>query len=237
MGVVLLDHGTEESFPDPTDFDDAGLVALSSKLGTSRLVSAYQKGIFPWMKMDHPPHLWCWYSPNPRMLLYPEEFKISRSLARVMKEKIFEIKVDHRFNRVMQACATIKRPQQESSWIEPDMQKDYGLLHQQGIAHSIEAYVGDKLVGGLYGLCLGKAFFGESMFHTVPEASKVCMAKLVDIAKAEGFHFIDCQVPNPFLQSLGAREVKREIFLSQLADACKPTSTETDWRSLAQNIA
>ncbi|MEL0098606.1 MAG: leucyl/phenylalanyl-tRNA--protein transferase, partial [Opitutae bacterium] len=222
---------------DPKYADDHGLLAVSRQLGTSRLIAAYRQGIFPWMKMDQPPHLWCWYSPNPRMLLYPKEFKISRSLARAIKRKLFEIKIDHAFTEVMRACARIKRPRQESSWIEPDMVIDYSLLHHQGIAHSIEADLDGKLVGGLYGLCIGWAFFGESMFHLVPEASKVCMAKLVNIARANKFQFIDCQVPNPFLQSLGARVVERDLFLSQLADAYQNPEWVTSWSVHDQNIA
>ena len=140
MSLELLDNKNPEYFPDPRLSDDHGLVALSTTLGTKRLLAAYRQGIFPWVKMEQPPYLWCWYSPNPRMLLYPKEFKTSRSLARVQKEQKFEIKMDHNFSEVMGVCASIKRPQQEKSWIEPEMEMDYGLLHQQGIAHSIEAY-------------------------------------------------------------------------------------------------
>ena len=165
-------------------------------------------------------------------MLYPKEFKISRSLARALKDKRFEVRIDHNFAGVMRACASIKRPGQQRSWIEPEMEQEYGILHHQGIAHSIEAYLEDKLVGGLYGLCLGKAFFGESMFHQGSEASKVCMAKLVEIATQEGFHFIDCQVPNSFLQGLGAREIERSLFLSQLSDATKKGNPTNNWYSL-----
>lgn len=229
MSLELLDNKNPEYFPDPRLSDDHGLVALSTTLGTERLLAAYRQGIFPWVKMEQPPYLWCWYSPNPRMLLYPKEFKTSRSLARVHKEQKFEIKMDHNFSEVMRVCASIKRPQQEKSWIEPEMEMDYGLLHQQGIAHSIEAYEHGRLVGGLYGLAIGKAFFGESMFHKVTEASKACMAKLVDIAIRHGLHFIDCQVPNPFLHSLGAREVPRDTFLSELAKACNEKPSADYW--------
>lgn len=233
MGLVLLDNHNPELFPDPKLSDDSGLVALSEGLGTDRLVAAYRQGIFPWVKLEQPPHLWCWYSPNPRMLLYPEAFKISRSLAKAIREETFEIRIDCNFEKVMRSCAGIPRPAQESSWIEPDMEIDYGTLHQQGIAHSIEAYQEGKMVGGLYGLCIGKAFFGESMFHTSSEASKVCMAKLVEISKDTGLHFIDCQVPNPFLRSLGATEVSRDLFLDQLKEACEATGSAVDWAGLS----
>ena len=169
------------------------------------------------------------------MLLYPDEFKASRSLSQAIQKKTFEVKIDHSFAKVMHACASIPRKHEPGSWIEQDMEVDYGKLHLQGYAHSIEAYQDGSLVGGLYGLAMGHAFFGESMFHQVPEASKVCMAKLVEIAQSSGLHFIDCQVPNPFLQSLGAREVKRNQFLSELNKACEKGKSVVDWTTLAQN--
>lgn len=236
MGLVFLDNDHPEIFPDPTQADDSGLVAVSKGLGTTRLMAAYRQGIFPWMKLGYPPYLWCWYSPNPRMLLYPHEFKISRSLSRAIKRKNFEIRINYNFAKVMHSCANINRPDQEKSWIEPDMQSDYELLHEQGVAHSIEAYQDNELVGGLYGLAIGKAFFGESMFHRISDASKVCMARLVEIARREGFHFIDCQVSSSFLQSLGARKVPRSIFLSQLADATTQSGANCNWDFLSQNI-
>jgi len=235
MELVLLDNKNPESFPDPNQADESGLVAVSIGLGTRRLLAAYQQGIFPWMKLDQPPHLWCWYSPNPRMLLYPDEFKISRSLGRAINNEVFEIKLDHNFPGVIHACATINRGSEQNSWIEPDMELDYTKLHHMGVAHSIEAYIDDVLVGGLYGLALGKAFFGESMFHKVPEASKVCMAKLVEIAQSSGIQFIDCQVPNPFLDSLGAREVERSQFLTLLKNACQEKESVVNWVELAKN--
>ncbi|MDA7823861.1 leucyl/phenylalanyl-tRNA--protein transferase [Opitutales bacterium] len=229
MGVVLLHDDLPEFFPDPREYDSEGLVAASHGLGVERLISAYRQGIFPWSKMHEPPHLWCWYSPDPRMVLYPGEFKASRSLAKVLREKKFEIRINHAFPEVIKACAEVPRPGQENTWIEPDMRREYEILNDLGIAHSVEAYIGEQLVGGLYGLAIGKAFFGESMFHYRPEASKVCMAKLIELAKEAGLLFIDCQVPNPFLKSLGAREVKRDQFLDQLNDACEHFPSLVNW--------
>ena len=236
MDPVFLADKNPELFPDPKKYDDNGLVALSRSLGTSRLIAAYRQGIFPWLKMAQAPNLWCWYSPNPRMLLYPEDFKIPRSLAQSIKRKDFDIRVDYNFAGIMRACASIKRPNQESTWIEPEMETDYGLLHQQGIAHSIEAYCKNELVGGLYGLAIGRAFFGESMFHKRPEASKTCIHYLTEIARNQGVRFIDCQVPNPFLRSLGAREVSRGLFLSQLKEANPYKKSTINWNDLAKNI-
>lgn len=233
MGLVFLENEIPEILPDPELADSSGLVAVSTNLGTERLVAAYRKGIFPWFKMENLPHYWCWYSPNPRMLLYPSEFKISRSLKQTLKQNRFQIKIDQAFPEVIRGCATAKRPQQESTWIEPEMELDYTLLHHQGITHSVEAYFENQLVGGLYGLAIGRAFFGESMFHQLPEASKVCMNKLIEIALTYEIEFIDCQVNNPFLKSLGAREVPRTVFLRQLENATKQSQSVINWDELA----
>ena len=233
MGLVFLENENPEILPDPVLADSSGLVAVSTYLGTERLIAAYRKGIFPWVKMENFPHYWCWYSPNPRMLLYPNEFKISRSLKQTLKQNCFEIKIDQAFPEVMRGCATAKRPQQENTWIEPEMEVDYTLLHHQGITHSVEAYFENQLVGGLYGLAIGRAFFGESMFHQLPEASKVCMNRLVEISLTYGIDFIDCQVSNPFLKTLGAREVSRTVFLNQLENATKQSQSVINWDELA----
>jgi leucyl/phenylalanyl-tRNA--protein transferase len=233
MELAFLDNEHPEIIPDPKLSDSSGLVAVSTNLGTERLIAAYQKGIFPWVKLENFPHYWCWYSPDPRMLLYPHEFKMSRSLKKTLKQNRFKIKIDQAFTEVMRGCATVKRPQQESTWIEPEMEVDYTRLHHQGITHSVEAYWGDELVGGLYGLAIGRAFFGESMFHRMPEASKVCMYQLVEIAQIHGIDFIDCQVSNPFLKSLGAREVSRTVFLRQLENATQQSQSVINWSELA----
>jgi leucyl/phenylalanyl-tRNA--protein transferase len=233
MELAFLENEYPEILPNPQHADSSGLVAVSTNLGTERLLAAYRKGIFPWVKMDNFPNYWCWYSPDPRMLIYPNEFKISRSLKQALNQNRFQIKIDHAFPEVMRGCATAKRPQQESTWIEPEMEVDYTRLHQQGITHSVEAYWDSQLVGGLYGLAIGRAFFGESMFHQMPEASKVCMHKLVEIALTHGIDFIDCQVSNPFLKSLGAREVSRTVFLRQLENATQQSRSVINWSELA----
>jgi len=233
MPYPLLDDCTPEHFPNPHGADAHGFVALSRSLGKERVIHAYRKGIFPWMKMDEPPFCWCWFSPDPRMSLYPQNFKTSRSLAKVLRQGSLELRVDQNFESVMRACATIQRPNQEKSWIEEDMIEDYTALHHAGIAHSIEAYEGGKLVGGLYGLAMDRVFFGESMFHYVPEASKACMALLVKLAISADLWMIDCQVYNPFLESLGAEEVPRTRFLSELAEACTQTESHINWKDIA----
>ena len=151
-----------------------------------------------------------------------------------LKEKHFQIRVDQNFEKVMRKCAEIKRSHESSSWIETDMIEQYSELHRLGIAHSIEAYQGKELGGWVIWTGNGQVFFGESMFHQVSEASKACMACLVKISQLSGIELIDCQVYNQFLQSLGAQEVPRKDFLSQLKDICQGTSSSADWKSYAQ---
>jgi len=229
--IYFLDDRDPPWFPDPSLSDREGLVAVSETLGSERLILAYQNGIFPWLKMGEYP-LWHWFSPDPRFLLFPSEFKISRSLKKAIKEKIFEIRINHNFRKTMESCAQAKRPDQESTWIESDMIEDYDRLHLLGIAHSIEAYYEEKLVGGLYGLCIGQSFFGESMFYKMPEASKACLAKLVQIAVEYKFHFIDCQVPTPHLEKMGATAIPRESFLEKLKVSNSTSPPIPSWNKI-----
>jgi len=231
--IQLLDEENPFSFPDPRESQPDGFLAVSRTLGPDRLIHAYRNGIFPWMKMDFAPYLWCWFSPDPRMLLFPSEFKISRSLNKAIRENHFEIKVDHDFRATIQSCASVKRASEESTWIESDMIEDYVQLHERGIAHSVEAYQDGELKGGLYGLSMGSLFFGESMFHLVPEASKACLAKLVEIATRQEFDFIDCQVHNPHLESMGAREVERSRFLDRLKAGLALDKQPVGWKKEA----
>ena len=229
--IYFLDDRDPPWFPDPSLSDREGLVAVSETLGSERLILAYQNGIFPWLKMGEYP-LWHWFSPDPRFLLFPSEFKISRSLKKAIKEKTFEIRINQNFRKTMESCAQSKRPDQESTWIENDMIEDYCKLNEMGIAHSIEAYHRENLVGGLYGLCIGQSFFGESMFYNLPEASKACLAKLVEIALKNDFHFIDCQVPTPHLQKMGASEIPRENFLAKLKNSLSNKPVNLDWNKI-----
>lgn len=230
MIAILVDD--ESSFPDPKESDDNGLVAVSKSLGVDRLIQAYKKGIFPWMKMDNEPHFWCWFSPNPRMVLFPGKLKISKSLKRSVNSAKFEIKIDYGFQDTMIACANAKRPGEQTTWIENDMIKDYSELFQLGIAHSIEAFFDGRRVGGLYGIALGKMFFGESMFHSIPEASKVCLVKLVEICRSAGVELIDCQVYTSHLEKMGGEEINRTRFLQILDSLLKPADSIVPWTSL-----
>ena len=230
--ITLLDEDEPPWFPNPLKADDEGLIAVSEKLGTDRLIEAYSQGIFPWMRLDHAPHFWCWFSPNPRMVLFPGKFKVSTSLHRIIKSQKFEIRVNHDFRETMKSCASAKRPKQEATWIESDMIEDYSKLHEQGVAHSIEAFLDEERVGGLYGLALGRVFCGESMFHTHANASKVCLAYLVETSIKFGISMIDCQVHTPHLENMGAEEITRTEYLGLLKTSLKSRLSVVDWAVL-----
>ena len=190
-----------------------GLLCAGGDLSAPRLLDAYQRGIFPWYSPGEPI---LWWSPDPRMVLLPQEFRISRSLRRSLRAGRFEVKLDSDFPAVIRGCAETPRAGQTGTWITPDMQHAYWTLFQLGIAHSVETWFGGKLVGGLYGLAIGRMFYGESMFSQVSEASKVAAAHLARFLEDEGFGMIDCQMNTPHLASLGAREIPRAVFLARL---------------------
>lgn len=192
-----------------------GLLAFGGDLSPERLLLAYEQGIFPWFNEDEPP---LWWSPAPRMVLYPADLKISRSLNKRLKREEFQISFDTCFAQVINQCA-ISRQATTGTWISADIQTAYNQLHQQGYAHSVEVWQDKQLVGGLYGLALGGIFFGESMFSQVSDASKVALVKLSQHLQQQGFSLIDCQVYSDHLASLGAAEISRELFLQTLAEA------------------
>lgn len=185
-----------------------GLLAAGGDLSASRLLSAYRNGIFPWFNEDEPI---LWWSPDPRMVLFPNELKISRSLAKLIRKNNYTIQTDAHFVEVMQACAAPRKDQQ-GTWIHPEMINAYTELHRLGLAHSVETWIDGALAGGLYGVALGKIFFGESMFSRSPNASKIAFAYLVRQLSKWEFAVIDCQVKTTHLASLGAREIPRHVF-------------------------
>lgn len=189
-----------------------GLLAAGGDLSPERLLSAYRQGIFPWFNPGEPI---LWWSPDPRCVLYPQQLHLSRSLRKKLKKNLFQVTFDTCFSRVIQACADV-RQKQTGTWISPEIQSAYTTLHQQGIAHSVEVWQEQELVGGLYGLALGRVFFGESMFSYRSDASKTALAFLCHHLNAWGFHLIDCQVYNPHLESLGARLIPRAVFSQHL---------------------
>ncbi len=205
--------------PDPTQFppveetDEDGILAVGGDLTTERLVQAYKRGVFPWYS-DGLPILW--HCPDPRFVLVPEQLHVPKSLRKVMKRGDFSIRLDTDFEGVIDGCAKTKRPGQRGTWITRDMRKAYVTLHTMGIAHSCEAWQGDELVGGLYGVSLGAAFFGESMFATTDDASKVAFATLVEWMMGWGIKLIDCQQETAHLARFGATPWPRERFVGEL---------------------
>ena len=197
-------------FPDPYSAPGDYPLAIGGDLSPERLIFAYSLGIFPWYSEGEPI---LWWSPDPRMVLFPDELKISRSLKKVLKNKSFEVRFNTAFEEVIKNCATVKRKGQDGTWLTPEMIKAYIRLHKLGFAHSVETYLEGKLVGGLYGVAIGGVFFGESMFHKVSDASKVAFVHLVNRLKEKDFDIIDCQQSTPHMARFGAREIPRKEFL------------------------
>jgi leucyl/phenylalanyl-tRNA--protein transferase len=220
--VTVYRLGGELAFPPVDEAEDNGLLAVGGDLGTERLLLAYRLGIFPWYEKN--PILW--FSPDPRMVLRAEDLRVSRSLRKTLRRGSFRLMLDTAFERVVEGCARARRPRQRSTWITPAMRSAYGVLHRAGLAHSAEAWQGSALVGGLYGVCLGGAFFGESMFAKVPDASKAAFVALVEHLAAWDIGLIDCQVYTEHLARFGATEWPRRVYLAELRRALrKPTRT------------
>lgn len=189
--------------------DEDGLLAIGGDLSTERLLLAYRSGIFPWYNEDEPI---CWWSPDPRFVLYPDELKISSSMKTVLQNGKFRFTTNRAFEQVIQNCKTVSRQGQDGTWISPAMQQAYTTLHQLGYAHSAETWQDGELVGGLYGIRLGGLFFGESMFSLKPNASKFAFINYVRQLQKENVQLIDCQLHTNHLESLGARMIPRELF-------------------------
>ena len=214
-------------FPPPDYADPSGLLAVGGDLSSERLLEAYRLGIFPWYSDDQPI---LWWSPDPRLVLRLDEFKISRSLRKTINKGVFKVTFDRAFEEVIRACAAAPRTGQRGTWITQEMQDAYIELHGLGFAHSVETWWGEELAGGLYGVSLGKAFFGESMFHHKTDGSKVALAVLVEKLQAWNFHFIDAQMTTEHLLRLGAVNMPRRIFLKRLQSALRHPTKRGKWR-------
>lgn len=204
-----------------------GLLCAGADLSPERVLDAYRRGIFPWFSEGDPI---LWWSPDPRMVLFPEELRLSRSLRKAVDRGRFEIRFDSAFRDVIAACAE-PRDGRAGTWIVPEMIEAYRRLHDLGFAHSVEAWREGTLVGGLYGLALGRVFFGESMFARETDASKVALVHLVERLRAAGFRVIDCQQATAHLASLGAREIPRKTFAQLLEESIQYPLTGETWRS------
>jgi leucyl/phenylalanyl-tRNA--protein transferase len=207
-----------------------GLLAAGGELSTERLLEAYRRGVFPWYSGVEPV---LWWSPDPRMVLYCDELKVSRSLAKNRRNKGYEVAVDTAFGEVLEGCAH----REQGTWLGADMKKAYLRLHRAGHAHSFESWRDGELLGGLYGVAIGRMFFGESMFSRATDASKVALVELVGELRARRFPLIDCQMHTPLLASLGAREIPRRSFLRELAALVNYSASPGKWERRTQKTA
>jgi leucyl/phenylalanyl-tRNA--protein transferase len=221
--------GREPRFPPPESADEDGLLAIGGRLTVPWLLAAYREGIFPWY--DRPPILW--WSPDPRLVLVPSELRVSRSLRGTIRKGRFQTRFDTDFRAVMQACGSIERRHERGTWINPDLIDGYTSLFEQGLAHSSECWCEGELVGGLYGVCLGRMFFGESMFSRVSDASKVALVALVEALQARSIALIDCQIRTEHLVRLGAREIRRTEFLRQVRSLVREPNPSGPWTATA----
>jgi leucyl/phenylalanyl-tRNA--protein transferase len=225
MPVFQLDKSI--SFPPPQMAREDGLLAVGGDLSAPRLLLAYHLGIFPWYSPGEP---LLWWAPDPRVVLFPDKFHLSRSLARTIRRQTFTVTFDRAFAEVIGNCAALRRNQGQGTWLSEEMIAAYRGLHELGYAHSVECWRGDELQGGLYGVALGSVFFGESMFSLAPNSSKVALATLVRQLRFWDFALIDCQVASKHLRSLGAEEITGEDFRARLALAVNQPNRVGRWR-------
>ncbi|MCX6233001.1 MAG: leucyl/phenylalanyl-tRNA--protein transferase [Bacteroidetes bacterium] len=224
--MPLFQLSEELIFPNPEMAEEDGLLAIGGDLSPERLLLAYANGIFPWFNEGDP---LLWWSLNPRLILFPDEFKCNKSLKRTINSNKYEVKFDCSFDEVIGNCSKVRRNDDNETWITDKMITAYIHLHKLGFAHSAETYYQGKLVGGLYGVSLGKMFVGESMFHLMADASKVAFYHLNEKLKEWNFHFIDAQQPTSHLKSLGARELERSEFLRLLEKAMLSPTKKGNW--------
>lgn len=217
----------EIQFPDPKQAEHDGLLAVGGELTTDFLLAAYSQGIYPWYNEGDPI---LWWSPDPRMVLFPAHFICSKSLQRTLKSKAYDIRTDENFGDVIEACSSVQRRGQKGTWITKAMIEAYKKLHEQGYAHSVETYINGELAGGLYGVSLGKVFFGESMFYRERDASKIALFYLNEMMLAWDYHFIDVQQSTGHLRRLGASEISRKKFLHLLQKALQYPTKRGKWK-------
>ena len=225
MTVFLLSDTIE--FPSPHLASEDGLLAVGGDLSQERLLLAYHMGIFPWFSENEPI---LWWSPDPRLVLYPHEIKISKTLKKILKKKAFKVTMDLAFNEVIKQCAEVRLQKNQGTWIIEDIIEAYCKLHESGYAHSVEVWHQGELAGGLYGVSLGKCFFGESMFTRISNASNIALVSLVEHLKKMSFDLIDCQVTTEHLIRFGAKEIPRTLFLKKLKTSLSATTYRGKWK-------
>lgn len=223
---MIILNSNDITFPHPDLASDEGVVAIGGDLSIDRLLLAYQYGYFPWFNPDEPI---LWWHPNPRFVLFTEDVRIAKSMRSYFNQEKFTLSFDQDFDGVINACEKIKRHNQPGTWISEDIKEAYTELHRMGIAHSVEVWEDDKLVGGLYGVSLGKIFFGESMFSLVSNSSKFALISLAAVLRKNGYEIIDCQMPNSHLKSMGGRYISRNVFLSILRSNIHEETIYGDW--------
>ncbi len=226
---MIFEIGLETPFPPVELAEDNGLLAVGGDLSTARLIKAYSSGIFPWFNRDDPI---LWWSPDPRFVIFPNEVVYSKSMRKILRDKVFHITADFAFNKVIAACSAAKRKNQPGTWITDDMADAYTKLYRSGFAHSFEAWQNGELVGGLYGVSLGRIFFGESMFSNTSNASKAAFLSMVSFLKFKDFDLIDSQVYTAHLESLGARMIARQEYLAILSQSLLHDSLSGSWCDL-----
>lgn len=218
-------------FPPVHLTSESGILAVGGDLSPLRLLEAYRQGIFPWYSESSPI---CWWCPDPRFVLFLDELKVSRSMRKVMRRQIFRITYDTSFEKVIQCCRK-PRKKQKGTWITDEMVEAYCLLHSLGYAHSVETWYGEKLVGGMYGVSIGRCFFGESMFSFMDNASKAALIHLVNTLKTLDFRFLDCQVYTAHMERMGARLIPRDDFLALLREGLRYDTLRGSWEELAKS--
>lgn len=226
--MPIFQLGDRPIFPDPRLADQEGLLAVDGALGPEWLLAAYRKGIFPWFNEGE---RILWWSPDPRLVLFPRQLKVSHSMKQVLNRMQFRVSFDEQFAAVIHACASVDRGDQWGTWISPEVERAYVRMHELGIAHSVEVWEGKELVGGLYGLALGQCFFGESMFSLRSNASKAGFITLVRWLQHHHFQMIDCQVRTEHLVSLGAVEISRAVFMERLQDCLQTEAPPGPWQA------
>jgi leucyl/phenylalanyl-tRNA---protein transferase len=232
MPVYLLNMD-DPTFPHASQAEPSGLLAVGGDLSEARLLMAYCNGIFPWFQDGSD---FYWYSPDPRFVLFPDELKVHKSMRSIFNQGKYRVTIDTCFEAVMRGCATTKREPNDGTWITDEFLAGYKKLHERGLAHSVEVWQDDALVGGLYGISIGKIFFGESMFSLAPNASKTGFITLVQALQQLDFWMVDCQVETEHLGSLGARGIPRSTFLEYLDKNAYQKTVSGKWRLTAEGL-